>query len=99
MKEESITVLTGALVFHIAARGIFRRKIDFLFVTVFEIPRWYSKNNKTERGVTAMMQQIWVHESRTHLVCVDSYENGVLKGWFHTPYQDVEYFSSLSQFL
>ena len=46
-----------------------------------------------------MMQQIWVHESRTHLVCVDSYENGVLKGWFHTPYQDVEYFSSLSQFL
>lgn len=46
-----------------------------------------------------MIQQLWVHENRKTLVCVDSYENGVLKGRFYTAFQEMETFDSLSQFL
>ena len=46
-----------------------------------------------------MIQQVWVDEGRKHIVCVDSYDDGVLKGRFYNPYRDVENFSSLSQFL
>lgn len=46
-----------------------------------------------------MLQNLWVDESRKILVCVDSYENGVPKGWFYNPGQPAEHFSSLSQFL
>lgn len=33
------------------------------------------------------------------LVCVDSYDSGVLKGRFFSPHQEMERFDSLSQFL
>lgn len=46
-----------------------------------------------------MIQQVWVDEGRKTNVCVDSYDDGVLKGRFYNPYRDVEHFSSLSQFL
>ena len=46
-----------------------------------------------------MLQQVWVDENRKILVCVDSYEDGVPKGWFYCPGQGGVYFASLSQFL
>lgn len=46
-----------------------------------------------------MLQQIWVNENRKITVCVDSYEEGVLKGRFYNPYQEMECFESLMQFL
>lgn len=46
-----------------------------------------------------MLQQVWVDENRRILVCLDSYDDGVPKGWLHSPGQSTEYFSSLSQFL
>jgi len=46
-----------------------------------------------------MIQQLWGHENRKTLVCMDSYENGVLKGRFYTPLRGMEVFNSLSQFL
>ena len=46
-----------------------------------------------------MIQKPWVHENRRTLVCVDSYDCGVLKGRFFDAYQDMEIFNSLSQFL
>lgn len=46
-----------------------------------------------------MLQQVWVNENRKILVCVDSYDEGVLKGWLCSPGQNAEYFASLSQFL
>ena len=41
----------------------------------------------------------WVHESRRTVVCVDSYEDGVLKGRVYNAYAEPECFESLSQFL
>ena len=46
-----------------------------------------------------MVRQDWVNEIRKNIVCVDSYDDGVLRGRLYNPYQDVECFSSLSQFL
>lgn len=46
-----------------------------------------------------MLQQVWVNEGRKNIVCVDSYEDGVLKGRIYNAFQDAEAFSSLSQFL
>lgn len=46
-----------------------------------------------------MVQNMWVHDSRKILVCVDSYESGVLRGRFFTPFQEMQPFDSLSQFL
>lgn len=46
-----------------------------------------------------MVQRPWISECRRTLVCVDSYDSGVLKGRFFNSYQDVEGFESLSQFL
>lgn len=46
-----------------------------------------------------MIQQVWVDEGRKNIVCVDSYDDGVLKGRFYNPYRVAESFSSLSQFL
>lgn len=46
-----------------------------------------------------MVHKPWVQESRRNLVCVDSYDNGVLQGRFFDAYQDMERFDSLSQFL
>lgn len=39
------------------------------------------------------------NECRKILLCVDSYEEGVLQGRFYNPYWEMEHFSSLSQFL
>ena len=46
-----------------------------------------------------MIQNRWVEESRRHMVCVDSYEGGVLKGRFFGQSREMESFESLSQFL
>ena len=46
-----------------------------------------------------MVKKTWVQESRKTLVCVDSYENGVLKGRFFDAWQETEVFDSLAQFL
>ena len=46
-----------------------------------------------------MMHKTWVQENRRNLICVDSYENGVLKGRFFDAYRETESFNSLSQFL
>lgn len=46
-----------------------------------------------------MLQQVWVDENRKILVCVDSYEEGIPKGWFYYPGQSGIYFASMSQFL
>lgn len=46
-----------------------------------------------------MTERRWVHESRRTLVCVDSYEEGVLKGRIYNAYAEPERFESLSQFL
>lgn len=46
-----------------------------------------------------MVQQFWAHENRKILVCVDSYENGIPQGRFHTVFQGTEDFESLSQLL
>ena len=46
-----------------------------------------------------MFQQIWTNPSRVNLVCVDSYDEGVLKGRFYNAEGEGESFSSLSQFL
>lgn len=46
-----------------------------------------------------MYRQIWVHEGRNVILCVDSYNDGVLKGRIVNSCREVERFSSLSQFL
>lgn len=46
-----------------------------------------------------MLQQVWAGEKRKITVCVDSYENGVLKGRFYNAYREMECFESLMQFL
>ena len=46
-----------------------------------------------------MKPKPWVQENRRNLICVDSYQNGVLKGRLFDPYQEVLPFDSLSQFL
>lgn len=46
-----------------------------------------------------MIHRTWVHENRKNLICVDSYEDGVLKGRFFDAYREMESFGSLSQFL
>ena len=46
-----------------------------------------------------MIDRMWGSESRKTLVCVDSYNKGVLEGRFYNAYQEAESFESLSQFL
>lgn len=47
-------------------------------------------------GVT----KAWGNEYRSTIVCIDSYENGVLSGRFFNPYLDTgQTFDSLTQFL
>ena len=47
-----------------------------------------------------MMTKAWGNEYRTTTVCVDSYENGVLRGRFYNPYlEEGRRFESLAQFL
>ena len=46
-----------------------------------------------------MLQQVWAGENRKITVCVDSYDSGILKGWFYNAYQEVACFESLMQLL
>lgn len=46
-----------------------------------------------------MVQQFWVGEDRKVTVCVDSYDNGIPRGWFYHTFREAESFESLSQFL
>ena len=46
-----------------------------------------------------MLRQLWVYDDRKTLVCVDSYDGGVMEGRFFSPRRGMERFSSLSQFL
>ena len=46
-----------------------------------------------------MLQQVWAGENRKITVCVDSYENGILKGRLHNGYREADSFESLVQFL
>lgn len=46
-----------------------------------------------------MIQPFWVSENRKITVCIDDYDNGVLRGRFYNAYRDVSSFDSLSQFL
>ena len=46
------------------------------------------------------MPKVWGEEYRTTFVCVDSYDNGVLKGRFYNPYTGNGHsFESLTDFL
>ena len=45
------------------------------------------------------MQDMWVSDTRKSVVYVDSYDDGILSGWFMDGYQQVQRFFSLSQFL
>ena len=46
-----------------------------------------------------MIQPLWVSESRKIMVCIDDYDNGILKGRFYHTGQGMSSFESLSQFL
>lgn len=46
-----------------------------------------------------MLQTVWAGENRKMTVCVDSYEDGVMKGRILNAYQETEAFESLVQFL
>lgn len=46
-----------------------------------------------------MLHTVWAGENRRMTVCVDSYEEGVLKGRLYNAYQEMEQFESLIQFL
>ena len=46
-----------------------------------------------------MLQQVWTDANRKMTVCVDSYEEGILKGRLYNAYQEMEEFGSLIQFL
>lgn len=46
-----------------------------------------------------MIQQFWVSDNRKMTICVDGYEDGILKGRFYNAYHDMTAFESLSQFL
>ena len=46
-----------------------------------------------------MVQNLWVCQNRKITVCVDSYQDGILRGRFYGPERSGEAFDSLSQFL
>ena len=46
-----------------------------------------------------MIQPFWVSDNRKMTVCIDDYDNGILRGRFYNAYYEVCSFESLSQFL
>ncbi len=46
-----------------------------------------------------MARRVWVNDNRKTLVCVDSYDDGVLKGRFYCADQEPRSFESLTQML
>jgi hypothetical protein len=49
--------------------------------------------------VVQLIQQFWVSDNRKMTVCIDSYDNGILRGRFYNAYHEAGSFESLSQFL
>ena len=52
-----------------------------------------------QQEVRTLIQSLWVPESRKIRVCVDSYEDGILRGRFYSPDGSAWNFRSLSRFL
>jgi len=46
-----------------------------------------------------MVQPLWVNENRKIMICIDDYDEGVLKGRFYHAAQGMSSFRSLTQFL
>ena len=46
-----------------------------------------------------MVQKLWVAENRKTILCIDSYQDGILQGRFYGPDGSSHSFQSLSQFL
>ena len=46
-----------------------------------------------------MVQPLWISESRKTMVCIDDYDDGVLKGRFYHASQGMGSFQSMTQFL
>ena len=46
-----------------------------------------------------MLHKVWAGENRKMTVCVDAYEDGVMKGRIQNAYQETETFGSMVQFL
>mgnify|MGYP003291337640 CR=1 FL=1 len=53
----------------------------------------------TNQEVSALVQKLWIPESRKTTVCVDSYREGILQGRFYGPDGSAYAFPSLSRFL
>ena len=49
--------------------------------------------------VSALVQKLWVPGNRKTIVCIDSYEEGILRGRFYGPDGSAQHLSSLSRFL
>ena len=60
---------------------------------------WYDGAIDKGKEVCSMIHHRRETDVRRTIVCVDSYEDGILKGWFYNSCQEPESFSSLSQFL
>ena len=52
-----------------------------------------------EQEVSSLVQKLWVAENRKTILCVDSYQDGILQGRFYGPDGSSQSFQSLSQFL
>ena len=46
-----------------------------------------------------MIQRFWMGDNRKLMVCIDSYDNGILRGRFYNANYEIGNFESLSQFL
>lgn len=46
-----------------------------------------------------MLQQVWTNANRKMMVCVDSYQEKVLKGRLYNAYYEMDEFGSLMEFL
>lgn len=46
-----------------------------------------------------MVKRKWANAGRKYMICVDSYDDGVMKGRICDPSRETERFSSMSQFL
>ena len=75
------------------------RPYNVLTVTQTEIGLWYGIASKREEGGWWLIREIKAYGCGSNTVCVDSYENGILRGWLHNPCREAESFSSLTQFL
>lgn len=49
--------------------------------------------------MSSLVQKLWIPESRKTTVCIDSYQDGILRGRFYGSDREMQAFRSLSQFL